>query len=155
MVEERALCPMSPAGHGDSFPCHIFLNSPCHPQSFPNPVWPVPPQISLQLCLTSSESSVTEVSVSRDKCELSPLGEKPWPLGGPASLHWAMGGAVWLLSAMACMDIPAGGRFLVPPASLLAPTYSVVPFSFFLISCYPEASIFTWLSKPFAFKNTY
>lgn len=86
MVEERALCPMSLAGHGDSFPCHIFLNSPCHPQSFPNPVWPVPPQISLQLCLTSSEASVTEVSVSRDKCELSPLGEKPWPLGGPASL---------------------------------------------------------------------
>lgn len=29
------------------------------PQSFPNPVWPVPPQIPLQLCLTSAEASVT------------------------------------------------------------------------------------------------
>lgn len=115
MVKERALCPISPSAHDDSFPCHIFLHSPCFPQSIPNPVWPVLPQIPLQLFLTSSEAGVTGVSISRGKYELSPL---PWretmdsSEGHPPHTR-AMEDAMWLLSAMTCRDILSRGRLFV------------------------------------------
>lgn len=136
MVKERALCPISPSAHGDSFPCHIFLHSPCYPQSIPNPVWPVLPQIPLQFFLTSSEASVTGVSISRGKYELSPL---PWretmdSLRAilPTPGRWRMSCGCFLLWPV-WISSPGAGSLSPGPASFLpCPYLQCVLFFFFL-----------------------
>lgn len=89
-------------------------------------------------------------TISKGKCELSP---PPWRETTSSLRAGLPALGSWVLRAAFGHSI-YGYCPLVLPASPLASTCTVFPFSFFLISSYPATNIVTWLSKPLAFKNT-